>query len=217
MKRFDVWLGIILSALVIVASWQQWLPIPLTEALGFITGAACVYLVVQQNIWNFPLGLANNIFFLVLFGQARLFADAGLQIVYIVLGVQGWYNWLYGGKDRTALKVERASSRLLLLTLGFIPLGTWLLVLILRAMNGAAPLLDAVTTALSLAAQFLLNRKVIENWWFWIVADVIYIYLYITRGLHLTAVLYVVFLCLCIAGFISWQRALRNKEAASNG
>lgn len=217
MKRFDFWLGILLSTLVITASWQQWLPFPLTEALGFITGAACVYLVVQQNIWNFPLGLANNIFFLVLFGQSRLFADAGLQIVYIVLGVQGWYNWLYGGKDRTALKVEHASFQLLLLTLGFIPLGTWLLVLILRAMNGAAPLLDAITTTLSLAAQFLLNRKVIENWWFWIVADVIYIYLYITRGLHLTAVLYGVFLCLCIAGFISWQRALRNKEAASNG
>jgi nicotinamide mononucleotide transporter len=190
-------------------------PIPWTETLGFVTGAACVLLVVRQNIWNFPLGLANNIFFLVLFGQARLFADAGLQIVYIALGLRGWYNWLYGGKDRTALRVERASRRLLLLTLGFVPLGTWLLMLLLRAMNGAAPLLDAFTTALSLAAQFLLNRKVIENWFVWIVADVIYIYLYIARGLHLTAVLYAVFLCLCIAGLIEWRKALRRAEAES--
>jgi nicotinamide mononucleotide transporter len=193
------------------------LPISLTEVLGFVTGAACVYLVVRQNIWNFPLGIANNLFFLMLFGQARLFADAGLQLVYIVLGAQGWYNWRFGGKDRTALKVERASGRLLLLTLGFVPLGTWLMVLILRAMNGAAPLLDALTTALSLAAQFLLNRKVIENWWLWITADVLYIYLYLTRCLHLTAVLYGVFLCLCLAGLIRWQRALRETEAAAYG
>ncbi len=184
---------------------------------GFVTGAACVFLVVRQNIWNFPLGIANNIFFLVLFGQARLFADAGLQIVYIVLGVQGWYNWLYGGKDRAALNVQRASWPLLLLTLGFVPLGTWLLMLLLRAVNGAAPLLDALTTALSLAAQFLLNRKVIENWWLWITADVLYIYLYLTRELRLTAVLYAVFLCLCIAGVLRWQRALRETEAAANG
>lgn len=193
-------------------SWS----IPWTEALGFITGAACVFLVVRQNIWNFPLGIANNIFFLVLFGQARLFADAGLQIVYIVLGVQGWYIWLYGGKDRTALNVQRASLPLLLLTFGFVPLGTWLMMLVLRAVNGAAPLLDALTTALSLAAQFLLNRKVIVNWWFWITADVLYIYLYITRGLRLTAVLYGVFLCLCIAGLIEWRRTLRHEEATAH-
>lgn len=190
-------------------------PISWTETFGFVTGAACVFLVVRQNIWNFPLGLANNIFFLVLFGQARLFADAGLQIVYIVLGVQGWYNWLFGGKGRSALHVRRASWPLLLLTLGFVPLGTWLLMLMLRAMNGAAPLLDALTTALSLAAQFLLNRKVLENWWLWITADVIYIYLYLTRELRLTAVLYAVFLCLCIAGVLRWRRALRDAEATN--
>ena len=78
MKRFDFWIGHYLSVLVIVASWQQWLPFPLTEALGFVTGAACVYLVVRQNIWNFPLGIANNIFFLVLFGQARLYRGCGI-------------------------------------------------------------------------------------------------------------------------------------------
>lgn len=217
MKRFDVWIGIILSALVIIASWQQWLPVPLTEALGFVTGAACVYLVVQQSIWNFPLGIANNIFFLVLFGQARLFGDAGLQIVYIVLGVHGWHQWLHGGEQRTALKVTRASLQLWVVLLGLFPVVTWGLVLVLRRVNGSAPVLDAFTTVLSLGAQYLLNRKLIENWWLWIVADVIYIYLYIARGLHLTAVLYFVFLGLCIAGMVRWRRTLSSEEAASIG
>lgn len=216
MKRLDLGLGLILSVLIIVASWQRWLPIPMTEALGFVTGAACVFLVVRQSIWNFPLGIANNIFFLVLFGQARLFGDAGLQIVYIVLGLHGWYQWLHGGEQRTALKITRASLWLGIMMAVAITVLTGGLVLILRAVNGSAPLLDALTTALSLGAQYLLNRKILENWFVWIVADVIYLYLYIVRELYLTAVLYGVFLCLCLAGVISWQRALRNKEAASN-
>ncbi|HEX4948942.1 MAG TPA: nicotinamide riboside transporter PnuC [Blastocatellia bacterium] len=215
MKRLDFWFGLSLSALVIIASWQQWLPIPMTEALGFVTGAACVYLVVQQSIWNFPLGIANNIFFLLLFGQARLFGDAGLLVVYIALGLHGWYQWRYGGEQRTALKITRASLGLGMVMVVAIAAMTVALVLILRAVSGSAPLLDAFTTALSLGAQYLLNRKVLENWFVWIVADVIYIYLYITRGLHLTAVLYGVFLCLCIAGLIQWRRALRREEAAA--
>jgi nicotinamide mononucleotide transporter len=211
MKRFDFWLGLLLSALVIVASWRQWLPVPLTEALGFVTGAACVYLVVRQNIWNFPLGIANNFFFLVLFGQARLYGDAGLQVVYLVLGLHGWYQWLYGGKQRTALKITQTSARLWWLLAGLIPVATWGLVLVLRSVSGSAPVPDAFTTVLSLAAQYLLNRKLLENWFVWIVADVIYIYLYIARGLHLTAVLYGVFLCLCIAGYVSWQQTLQEE------
>lgn len=210
MKRFDFWLGIALSTLVILASWQQWLPVPLTEALGFVTGAACVYLVVQQSLWNFPLGLANNLFFLVLFGQARLYGDAGLQLVYIALGLHGWYQWLYGGEQRTALQITRASLELIVVMAIAIAAMTVALLLILRAVNGSAPLLDAFTTALSLGAQYLLNRKILENWFVWIIADVIYIYLYIARGLHLTAVLYGVFLCLCIAGFVRWRRTLQK-------
>ena len=170
MKRLDLWLGLLIGIGLTVASWQQWLPLPLTETLGFVTGAACVYLVVKQNIWNFPLGIANNIFFSILFFEARLFGDATLQIVYLLLGVQGWYNWLHGGKNRTALHVTRASLRVLLLVCGFVVVATIALVWALRSANGSAPLLDAFTTVLSLAAQYLLNRKALENWAFWIVA-----------------------------------------------
>lgn len=195
----------------LAASWLHWLPVGLTETLGFVTGAACVYLVVQQNIWNFPLGIANNIFFLILFTQARLYGDAGLQIVYLALGMHGWYQWRYGGQNRTALCVSRASLALLAGTSGFVLFGTVGLTAGLRAAGGAAPLPDALTTTLSLGAQYLLNRKAIENWYLWIVADVIYIWLYIARGLHLTAVLYFVFLCLCLVGLLTWRRNIRQQ------
>ena len=100
MKRLDLWIGIAIGLGLIIASWRRWAPYSLTETLGFVTGAACVYLVVRQSVWNFPLGVANNIFFLFLFVDARLYGDAGLQVVYVALGFQGWYYWLYGGQNR---------------------------------------------------------------------------------------------------------------------
>lgn len=215
-KYLDYWLGTLLGVGLILAAWQQWLPYSLTETLGFATGAACVYLVVRQNIWNFPLGIANNIFFLILFIEARLYGDAGLQIVYIALGIQGWYWWLYGGDNRTALRINHAQPRILLWLAGLVALGTAGLMLVLRAVNGSAPFMDAFTTVLSLAAQYLLNCKAIENWYLWITADVLYIYLYINRDLHLTALLYFIFLCLCLAGLWQWRRAWRRQLAGTD-
>src|SRR5688572_9050987 len=109
------------------------------EALGFITGAACVFLVVRQHIWNFPLGIASCAFFLILFFNARLYGDAGLQVVYIALGFQGWYWWLRGGPQGTERAVERAPLPVLLALAGLVAAGTWGLTVGLRAVRGAAP------------------------------------------------------------------------------
>ena len=202
------------------ASWVGWAPFGwqppgLTEALGFVTGALCVYLVVRENVWNFPVGIANCVFFLVLFTRARLYGDAALQIIYIALGLQGWYLWLRGGENRTPLKVERAPRRLLAGVAVFVVAGTVALTIFFRRISDSAPLLDAFTTVLSLGAQYLLNRKAVENWVLWITADVVYIYLYFTKGLQLTAVLYFVFLCLCVAGLRAWLRSLSSREGGA--
>lgn len=210
-KRFDLWIGIVIGSALITASWRGWTSFGLTEALGFVTGAACVYLVVRQSVWNFPLGIANNIFFLILFVNAKLYGDAGLQLIYVALGFQGWYYWLYGGQNRKAAQITHASPRLFAAVNVFVLIGATGLVLALRKAGGAAPVMDAFTTVLSLAAQYLLNRKTIENWLLWIVADIICVWLYISRGLHLTAVLYFVFLCLCVAGFLNWRRSLKTQ------
>jgi|ERR1044072_3976052 nicotinamide mononucleotide transporter len=216
MKRLDFWLGGAASLALVYASWREWAPFGLTpfsmtEALGFVTGAICVYLVVKENVWNFPIGIANSAFFLVLFTGAQLYGDAALQVVYIALGFQGWYLWLRGGENRTPLSVESASRRLLAGVAAFVVAGTVALTLVFRAVNDSAPFLDAFTTVLSLGAQYLLNRKMVENWLLWITADIVYIYLYAARGLHLTAVLYFIFLCLCIAGLRSWLKSMSER------
>jgi nicotinamide mononucleotide transporter len=182
--------------------------VSVAELLGFVTGAACVWLTVLARISNFPVGIANSAFFLVLFLSARLYADSGLQVVYIVLGFLGWWQWLHGGADRSALVVARAGSRMLAGCALFVVAATWGLTVLLDAAHDVAPFWDALTTAVSLAAQFLLNCKRIENWMFWIAVDVIYIPLYVVKRLDLTAVVYVLFLTMCLAGLAAWRRAL---------
>ena len=197
------------TSLLIITAWQKWLPIDLTEAFGFATGAICVWLVTKGNIWNWPVGLANNIFFAILFWHARLFADFGLQGVYLALGIYGWWNWLHGGVRRSTLSVSRTSrNEWITLTIVLI-VGIWALREILIAVNGAAPFWDAATTMLCLCAQYLLCRKRFENWFFWIAADIIYVPLYLSRGLPLISILYAGFLLLCLVGLKRWKRELQ--------
>ena len=179
-----------------------------TEIAGFVTGAVCVWLVVIRNIWNFPVGIANYAFFLVLFIGSGLYADAGLQVVYTGLALYGWYSWLRGGEDHTALKVHNPTAlqfAACLVAAGLIALA--IQYGLHRWTNSTVAGWDALTTALSLVAQFMLSRKWIANWWLWIVADLVYIPLYAYKGLWLTAGLYGIFLGMCIVGLIEWRRA----------
>jgi nicotinamide mononucleotide transporter len=178
----------------------------ITEVLGFITGAVSVWLTVKQNIWNWPIGIANSAFYVIVFFQARLFADSSLNVFYVALGFLGWYWWLKGGEHRTALNVGRV-SRLSALVLAAVGLaGTAGMTVFLASIHDSAPFLDALTTVLSLIAEYMLARKLLENWGVWITADVIYIGLYTYRSLYLTAVLYVLFLTMCVVGLVSWRR-----------
>jgi nicotinamide mononucleotide transporter len=214
LRPFEIVAMLAVSGLVLLASYRAWWAISVTEAWGFVTGGICVWLVVREHLWNWPVGLANNVFFFVLFLQGRLFADMGLQVVYFGLGVYGWMNWLFGGENQTVLKISRTTRIEWLVLLGAIPLGTWVLREVLIAVNGAAPFWDSLTTVLSLAAQYLLCRKRFENWFFWIAADVIYIPLYLSRHLPLTSVLYAVFLAMCLIGVGEWKRSMRKGVVA---
>jgi nicotinamide mononucleotide transporter len=188
-----------------------------TEILGFVTGAACVVLAVKENLWNWPIGILNNVFFLILFWQTKLYADALLQVVYVMIGVYGWWNWVRGGENHGSLKVSLSSrsqlTAMMLCTLAGTLFIRWALI---SFTDSSVPTLDGLTTALSLVAQFMLGKKWIENWFFWIAADVVYIGLYRYKGLNLTAILYAVFLTLCVFGWRRWINSL-NQQPVSAG
>ncbi|MEV4760146.1 nicotinamide riboside transporter PnuC [Micromonospora sp. NPDC049559] len=186
-------------------------PTTWAELLGFATGVVNVWLVARQRVWNWPVGIANVLLLMLLFWTSGLYADAGLQVVYVVLGLYGWWLWLFGGEDRGRLSV-RATGRAewwALAAAGLV-LTVALWQFLDRFTDSTVPLADAVTTALSLVATYGQSRKLVESWWVWIAADVIYIPLYAYKGLLLTAGLYLVFLALCVVGLRAWRADLRR-------
>lgn len=190
-------------------------PVSWAELLGFVTGLVTVALAVPQRVETFPVGIANNVFFLALFWDARLYADAALQVVFALLSAVGWWAWLRLGPRRGPLVVSSASPALLLAIAGGIVAATLILMPVLREAHGSAPFADALTTSTSLGAQLLLNLKRLQTWYFWIAADLVYIPLYMDRGLYLTALVYVVFLALCFAGLAQWRAARRLQPAGA--
>jgi nicotinamide mononucleotide transporter len=178
------------------------------EVLGFVTGAVSVAFAVRESAWNWPVGIANNVFFFVLFWKAKLYADALLQIVYVVISIYGWWNWLRGGVGHSELPIAR--TRLLTAFLLFLltALSTAVMAFVLhRFTDSQVPFGDGVTTALSLTAQYMLSRKLLENWWVWMTADVLYILLYCYKSLYLTGILYAVFFAMCIVGYTGWRKS----------
>lgn len=162
-----------------------------------------------------PVGIVNAAAWLVLFGGAGLYTDAGLQVVYIVLGIAGWYWWLRGGADRSRLGVSRTSRGDVygLVVAGVA--GTALLTALNLAFTDTnVPLPDAATTAVSLVAQYMMTRKLVASWYVWITVDVAYIALYIYKDLYLTALLMPVFIAMCIVGLRDWRRALVDEDGA---
>ncbi|MFE9207191.1 nicotinamide riboside transporter PnuC [Micromonospora sp. NPDC007230] len=186
------------------------------EVLGFATGVVNVWLVARQHIANWPVGIANVLLLMLLFWAAGLYADAGLQVVYVALGLYGWWHWLFGGQRRSRLTVSRTGRReWWALAVAGVLLTGGLWALLDRATDSTVPLADAVTTALSLLATYGQTRKLVESWWLWIAADLIYLPLYAYKGLWLTGGLYLVFLALCVLGLREWRADLRQRSAAA--
>jgi len=205
---------LVISAVMLGLSWFSIWSLGMTDTLGFVTGGVCVWLVVREHVANWPIGLANNLVFFVLFLQARIYADMTLQIVYFGLGVFGWWEWLRGGPNRQALTISLSRWGEWIGLTVFIPLAIWSMYLVLIHVNDAVPFWDSLTTVLSLAAQFLLCLKRLENWFFWIAADLIYVPMYLSRSLPLTAVLYGIFLIMCLFGLFQWRKKWKQLQAA---
>jgi nicotinamide mononucleotide transporter len=184
------------------------------ESLGVVLGLICVWLLVKAHIWNWPIGIANNILYIYIFFVSGLYADMGLQLIYIAIAIYGWWNWLHGGRNHSELEVTAASPATLGGYAGMAALATAILYFVLhRFTPSTVPLTDGLTTALFLTAQYMMSRKIVENWWFWIVGNILAIGLYIYKGLNQTAVLYAVFTILCVMGLREWQKAARREPA----
>lgn len=186
------------------------------EIFAALVGAISVWLSVRQNIWSWPTAIVNVVLYALVFYEAKLYADMGLQVIYAVLSIYGWYEWLYGGAGRTELHVTRTGPRLAALLALIAAVGSALLGFFLRhATDAALPFMDSFLSSTSLVAQWMMTKKLLENWLIWIAVDVLYVGMFIFKGLFLTSALYAVFLGLAVKGYIDWRRSMAALSVSS--
>ena len=185
------------------------------ELFAALVGALSVWLSVRQNIWSWPTAIVKVVLYALVFYQAKLYADMGLQMIYAILSIYGWYEWLYGGAGRTELRVTRTGAGLGALLTVIAALGSAVLGVFLRhATDAALPFMDSFLSSTSLVAQWMMTKKLLENWLVWIGVDVLYVGMFIFKGLFLTAGLYAVFLALAVKGYLDWRRSMAAQAGA---
>ncbi len=179
------------------------------ELVAVVLTLVAVYLTTRQIIWCWPLGMVSVTLYTVVFYDARLYADMGLQGLYFALAAYGWWAWLRGGEDHGELEVSLTSrqTRVVLVvvaTLSGVLLGQTLT----RFTNAALPFMDSLLTSFSIAAQWMQTRKLLESWLVWLAVDVLYVGMFLYKELYLTAGLYAVFIVLAAMGFVQWRRSM---------
>jgi nicotinamide mononucleotide transporter len=179
------------------------------EIIAVVFGLLCVWLTIRQNIWCWPTGLVQVALYIYIFMQVKLYSDVILHVIYVGMQIYGWYHWLHGGRDHGALGVTLLTRQARLLW----PLITLVVTLIWGFLmshytDAALPYADAFTTVASLVAQWLLARKKLESWLFWIVVDIVAIGVYGYKELYLTCGLYAVFLVLATRGWFTWRKTI---------
>lgn len=179
------------------------------ELAAVATGFACVWLAARESIWNFPVAVVSCLLYVFVYFGAKLYADCGLQVLFIALSFYGWYEWLYGGSSKSELGVTHTTGREWLL--GALFAGTFTLgfgYYLRHYTDATLPYLDSFTTGGSLVAQFLLTRKRLENWLLWIVVDLIYVPVLWLKELYSTSLLYALYLALATYGYWQWRRQM---------
>lgn len=186
------------------------------EWIAAAFGVLSVWLSTREHIASWPTALVNTALYFVVLQRAQLYANAWLQLFYFSLSLYGWYQWKFGGDAHRGVQVSRTPPRTAATLAVLVLVISLLLGLGLQRYTDAAlPWTDAGTTAVSLAAQWMLTRKLRENWAVWALVNIVYIAMYASQGLWPTTLLYVVFFGLAIHGWRSWGATLAAREAAA--
>lgn len=195
----------------LIIGWlqQNWFETT-AAALGFIG----IYLQIKQNPWYWFTAILMVLMYIVVFYQSKFYADMSFQFYYLAISIYGWLFWL-SGKDNNTKKTVN-TSRLTIKSWLLSLLASFILFIIIYYILGKytdsdVVAGDAFTTALSFVATLLLARKILENWLFWIVVDLVSTGLYIYKGLYPTAILFFVLTVLAFVGYYKWKKALVNE------
>lgn len=179
------------------------------ELISFVLSVITVWLNIRQSHWGWLFAIISSATYGVVFFGAKLYGDMGLQVVFIIVSIWGWTQWLHGGSGRSALQVSGMSTRSWGMSLVAWALGFVLMAFFLgRFTDTDVPRMDGFLTAGSLLAQVLMSRKKLENWLIWIAVDILYVGLYLYKQLMLTAGLYALFIVMAAIGYVAWKKSI---------
>lgn len=197
----------------ITVSVQSMSPWEMTAVLCAI---AYLLLAVKENVWCWFFAFVSTAIYTVLFWDVSLLMESALNVYYMAMAVYGWYQWTHGGKNGEphALEIRPLSAGQHGLIIGSTALLTAVSGYLLSEHSDAAwPYVDSFTTWASVITTYLVARKYLQNWLYWIVIDAVSIPLYIDRELHLTALLFVIYIVIAVFGYRSWLQHYRNTGA----
>ncbi len=181
------------------------------EWLAAMLGLANVWLIVKRSVWNYPFALAMCALYLLIFADAKLYSDAGLQIFFIAINLYGWLAWLKNRADAGDVVVECMDTAQRLIwaagTLGLCILwGTGMA----RLTDASYPYWDGSVAMISIVSQILMAQRKLENWIGWIIVNALSIPLYLVKGLYPTMVLYTILLGMAVIGWLQWKARLTS-------
>jgi nicotinamide mononucleotide transporter len=179
------------------------------ELLSFVLSLLTVWLNIRQKPLAWWFSIVSSATYAAVFYQAKLYGDMGLQFVFIAVSLWGWYQWVFGGDNHSALRVTRLGQQGLAISavawLAIFGVLAWALK---TFTDTDVAHMDGFLTAGSLVGLLLLSRKKLENWLVWIAVDILYVGLYAYKGLWMTALLYSLFVAMAWIGLKAWKKTL---------
>lgn len=182
------------------------------EIVAVLAAIAYLGLAIRQNIWCWLFAGISTAIYIALFIDAKLYMESVLNVFYLVMAGYGWTVWRSGRSDERARPVVVWPMRVhVSAILGMLVLGTVNGYLLSAHSDAAFPYVDSLIAWFAIWATFLVTRKVLENWWYWLVIDIASAFIYWSRDLQLTSLLFVVYVIMIPFGLISWTKSMREQ------
>jgi len=197
----------------IISQFQQ---NSLLELVAVVFAVAYLLLAVKENILCWSAALISTFIFLFIFWKVKLYMESGLQLYYIGMAIFGWYQWTRAGPNEGTLLVSTWSLKYHAIAILTIALATFVSGYVLHNGSDARlPFLDSFTTWASVITTYMVAKKILENWIYWLVIDSVSIYLYLDRELYFTSLLFAIYIVIIFFGWFSWQKSYRQTLVAA--
>ena len=179
------------------------------ESIAVLFSILYVILAVKENIWCWGAALISVSLYIYICFSAQLYPETGLQVFYFIMAIIGYYMWNKENKEEIK---EWSEIKHLLIILSGAVLTFFMGFYFSTYTNSQMPIIDSFTTVFSIIATYMVIKKVLGNWLYWIVIDAVSVYLYFNRDLHLTSLLFIAYTIIAIFGYFSWMKKMKTND-----